>query len=275
MKKLSIIILSYNVRQLLINCLKSLPGHPDWEVIVVDNASSDDSVAQVKKHFPQVKVIVNKSNLGFAAGNNLGIHHARGRYVLTLNPDTLVPKNTIETVLQYIEQHSRVGAATCRVELPDGSLDYSCHRGFPTPWSALLHFTGFRRLSPYTASRIPNTVHEIDALTGAFALMRRAAGSEAGWFDEDYFWNGEDLDLCYRLKEHGWKIMYIPSVKITHFKGSSAKATLASRQKWALDSTAVMKIFYTKHLASKYPFFVNWFVYAGIWLLEKFRLVKT
>lgn len=272
MKKLSIVILSYNVRRLLTDCLRSLPHHPDWEVIVVDNSSTDDSVAYIKKHFPKVKVMVNPVNRGFAAGNNTGIRRTAGEYVLLLNPDTIVYPRTIETVLQYIEQHPEVGAATCRVELPDGSLDYSCHRGFPTPWGALLHFVGLKKLSPYTASNVPNTIHEIDALTGAFALIRSQAGDKVGWLDEDYFWNGEDLDFCYKLKAAGWKIMYIPGVKITHFKGSSAKATSASRRKWALDSTRVMELFYKKHLARKYPFFVNWAVYFSIWLLSKARL---
>jgi len=254
MKTLSIIILSYNIKKLLVDCLASLPKHKDWEVMVVDNASTDGSA--------DLATINNKINLGFAAGNNKAIKQSTSDYVLLLNPDTIVYPKTIETVLTYMQSHPDVGAATCRVELPDGSLDYSCHRGFPNPWNSLLHFLNIS--SSYSTKNIPSTIHEIDALTGAFALVRRTAGNQVDWLDEDYFWNGEDIDFCYKLKEAGWKIMYLPDVKITHFKGSSAKATKDTRLKWALNSTQVMELFYKKHLASKYPFFVNWLVYLGI-----------
>ncbi len=275
MPKLSIIILSFNVKDKLKACLDSIPSHSDWKIILPDNGSVDGSVEMVRKYFPQIKIIENNSNLGYAKANNLAIKESSGKFVLLLNPDTIIYPQTIETVLAYMESHLEVGAATCRVELPDGSLDYSCHRGFPTPWSALLHFLGLKRWSSYTAQSIPNTIHEIDALTGAFALINRSAGEQVGWFDEDYFFNGEDIDLCYKLKEKGWKIMFIPEVKITHFKGSSSKATIHTRQKWALDSTEVMALFYRKHLAQKYPFFVNWIVYLGIWVIEKLRIFKN
>ncbi|HJZ05777.1 hypothetical protein A2634_03750 [Candidatus Amesbacteria bacterium RIFCSPHIGHO2_01_FULL_48_32] len=279
MTQLSIIILSYNVERLLLGCLASLYGakkrSDDWEIIVIDNASSDNSVAQVKKHFPKVKLIVNKTNTGFAAGNNFGIKKSSGKYVLLLNPDTLVYANSISSVLNYMQSHPKVGAATCRVELPDGSLDYSCHRGFPNPTNSFLHFVGFKKLSSYTSQYIPNYPHEIDALTGAFAFIRRQAGRQAGWLDEDYFWNGEDIDFCYKLKENGWQVVYIPEIKITHYKGASAMATKDTRLAWAKNSTGVMSLFYRKHLAQKYPFFVNWSVYLGIWILKLFRLIRS
>lgn len=267
MKKLSIVILSYNVKKLLLNCLASLPGCPDWETIIVDNASTDGSA--------KLAHIKNKTNVGFAAGNNIGIKRSRGEYVLLLNPDTIVYPRTIETVLEYMQTHADVGAATCRVELADGSLDYSCHRGFPDPVNSLLHFIGLKKISLYTAQDIPNTIHEIDALTGAFALIKRKAGDEVGWLDEDYFWNGEDIDFCYKLKNAGWKIVYIPSVKIKHYKGASAKATPQSRRAWVINSTDAMRLFYKKHLQTKYPFFINWAVYLGIWILKISRLIKN
>ena len=267
MKKLSIVILSFNVKTKLLACLKSLPQHVDWEVTVVDNASTDGSAA--------IADIKNPVNIGFAAGNNVGIKKSTGQFVLLLIPDTIVYPNTIETVLKYMEKHPEVGAATCRVELPDGSLDYSCHRGFPTPWGALLHFLGLRSFSNYTSQNISNTIHEIDSLTGAFALIRRTAGDQVGWLDEDYFWNGEDLDFCYKLKEAGWKVMYIPSVKITHYKGSSAMASSETKKRWALNSTEVMTLFYSKHLAQKYPFFINWIVYLGIRIIKSFRFIHV
>ncbi|OGC91958.1 hypothetical protein A3D85_02440 [Candidatus Amesbacteria bacterium RIFCSPHIGHO2_02_FULL_47_9] len=273
MKTLSIIILSYNVKKLLLDCLKSIPKNTDWEVIVVDNASSDDSVVAVKKHFPDITIVTNGENLGFAKANNITIKQSTGKFVLLLNPDTVIYPKSIETVLDYIKSHPKVGAATCRVELPDGTLDYSCHRGFPTPWNSLMHFLKLR--SSYSTKDIPDTIHEIDALTGAFAMIRRTAGDQVGWLDEDYFWNGEDIDFCYKLKESGWKVVYIPDVKITHFKGASSKATPQTRRKWALNSTQVMELFYKKRLAQKYPFFVNWLVYLGIGILKFIRLIKN
>jgi len=101
------------------------------------------------------------------------------------------------------------------------------------------------------------------------------AGRQAGWLDEDYFWNGEDIDFCYKLKENGWQVVYIPEIKITHYKGASAMATKDTRLAWAKNSTGVMSLFYRKHLAQKYPFFVNWSVYLGIWILKLFRLIRS
>ncbi|KKU28447.1 MAG: WsbD [Candidatus Amesbacteria bacterium GW2011_GWA2_47_11b] len=267
MKTLSIIILSYNVKKLLLDCLASIPKHPDWEVIVVDNASTDGSA--------DLAAIKNPTNIGFAAGNNLGIRQAKGKYILLLNPDTIVYPKTIETVLKYMQDNPKVGAATCRVELPDGNLDYSCHRNFPDPVGSFLHLVGLRRLSKYSSTHIPNAIHEIDALTGAFAFIRRTAGDQVGWLDEDYFFNAEDIDFCYKLKEAGWKVMYLPQVKITHFKGSSAMATPVTRRLWAKHSTDAMRLFYRKHLASKYPFFINWLVYFGIWIIRLIRSIRA
>lgn len=292
--ELSIIILNYNTEDLLKDCLNSLKktiNRGNFEVIVVDNGSEDGSVVLVKKNFRWVKLIENKNNLGFAAGNNIAIKKAKGDYLLLLNPDTIVYSDTLRTVLKYLKENRKVGAATCRVELPDGSLDYSCHRGFPTPWNALTYFSGLAKLFPkskifagYTATyKDLDSTHEIDALTGAFAMVRKNAGEAVGWLDEDYFWNGEDIDFCYKLKRAGWKIVFIPDVKITHYKGSASglwhsgasRPTKETKSRAALSSTQVMRLFYKKHLAYKYPFFVNGIVYLGISLLEMFRLTKA
>lgn len=269
MKTLSIIILSYNVKKLLLDCLASIPKRKDWEIVIPDNGSTDGSLEEIPGAFST------GGNIGFAAGNNVGIRRSQSQFVLLLNPDTIVYPKTIETVLKFMQSHPKVGVATCRVELSDGSLDYSCHRNFPDPIGSFLHLIGLRQLSKYSSTHIPNTIHEIDALTGAFAMIRREAGVQVGWLDEDYFWNGEDIDFCYKLKAKDWKVMYIPSVKITHFKGLSAKATPESRRLWATDSTNAMSVFYRKHLASKYPFFINWVVYLGIWILEKMRIIRA
>lgn len=273
MTKLTIVILSFNTKDLLLACLASIPKKPDWDIVVPDNGSTDGTKEALKKLYPKVKFIENGQNLGFAAGNNVALKHIKSDYVLLLNPDTVVMPKTIETVLTFMESNPKVGAATCRVELPDGQLDYSSHRGFPNPINSLLHFLGQK--SDYANSDIPNKPHQIDSLTGAFALVRRSAGDQINWFDEDYFWNGEDIDLCYRLHAAGWQIYFLPQVKIIHYKGSSAKATKASRIKWAKNSTDVMAMFYKKHLAKQYPFLVNWLVYLAIKILYLIRLLKS
>jgi hypothetical protein len=293
--KLSIIILSLNTKDLLRDCLISLntvKNEVKFEVIVPDNGSTDGSPEMVKKEFPWVKKVIKiGKNIGFAAGNNIVLKNVSTEFVLLLNPDAIVYPNTLKRVLSYLEVNEDVGAATCRVELPDGRLDYSCHRGFPTPWNALAYFSGLSKLLPksklfsgYSATyQDLNQIHEIDALTGAFAMIRTKAGKKVNWLDEDYFWNGEDIDFCYRLKIFGWKIVFIPNVKITHYKGSASglkktgmsQPMKSTKRKAALSSTQVMKLFYKKHLAQKYPFYLNWLVYVGIKLLETLRVTKS
>lgn len=285
--ELSIVILSYNVSGLLKDCLKSIYSAQkptdSWQVIVVDNASSDDSVSMVKKNFPQVKLIVSKTNTGFSAGNNLALKKVSTPYTLLLNPDTIVYPDTISTVLKYVQGNPDVGAATCRVELPDGSLDYSCHRRFPNPANAFVYFfTGLAKKSSYAYTSIPSGIHEIDSLCGAFALIRTSVGKDLGWFDEAFWWNGEDLDLCYRIKQSGYKIIYLPQVKIIHFKGSSSglqksaksKTSQETKIRTTLSGIKAMRIFYDKHYAQMYPVLFNWFIYTGMWVLRNYRQAK-
>ena len=213
---LSIIILNYNVRELLLKCLESVFRNKsqNWQVIVVDNASSDGSVEAVKKEYSEVELVENKSNLGFAAGNNEGVKLAKAPIILFLNPDTVVVGKAIQKTYDYLMTNPDIGAITCRVELPDGKLDYSCHRGFPTPWNSFCYFLGLAKIFPkwkifsgYTATYLDiHKTHEIDCLTGAFLMVRKIAGQQIGWWDKDYFWNGEDIEFCYSLKQKGWKI---------------------------------------------------------------------
>ena len=285
---LTIVILSFNVERLLIDCLKSVFATQttanSWKVVVADNVSSDNSVASVKKLFPQVEIIQNSQNLGFSKGNNVALRRVNTEYTLLLNPDTVVYPHTIQKVLTFMIDHPKVGAATCRVELPDGSLDYSCHRGFPDPWNTFLYFFAgkLKKFSGYSDKPIPDIPHEIDALTGAFAMIRTKVGKKLNWLDEDYTWNGEDLDFCYRLKQLGWKVMYIPDVKITHFKGSSSglwktgqyQVAKAKKLTAARQGVDAMRIFYNKHLKVKYPWIFNQFIYLGMFLLKTIRQAK-
>ncbi len=281
---LSIIILNYNVKKLLLNCLESVikgkTKKDNWQIIVVDNASDDGSVEAVREKYPEVELIENKKNLGFSAGNNVGVKKAKAHVILFLNPDTVVVDGAITKLLKFLLSNPDIGALSCKVELPDGKLDYSCHRGFPTPWNAFCYFTGLTYLFPlspffagYTATYLDiNKIHEIDCLTGAFMMVRKKAGDEINWWDEDYFWNGEDIEFCYNLKMKGWKIYFYPDVKIIHYKGSSAKQ---NRFKTVSHGVSAMRIFYMKHYYKKYPPILRDLVLAGIKLLEHFRKAKA
>lgn len=292
MLDLSIIIVSYSAKEFLKKCITSIMENVKrvlYEIIVVDNNSSDNSSEMVKKEFSQIKLISNKENIGFSKANNQGIKISKeSKYILFLNPDTIVNAGTIEEMINFMDNHSDAGAATCKLVMPNGKIDDATHRGFPTPWNAFCHFTGLSRMFP--KSRIFagynlgwmdfNSTHKIDVLAGAFMLVRRKAGEEAKWWDEDYFFYGEDIDFCYMLKQKGWKIYYVPKVFVTHYKGVSGGIKAVSRNittasaetkksatKWRFEA---MRIFYKKHYQQKYPWIINFLVDKGISLKEKF-----
>ena len=297
---LSIIIVNYNTKDFLKKCLESLYSSIAGssllvEIIIVDNGSTDGSlqfINSLKEKDLNLKIIDNKSNLGFAKANNLAIKKSSGRYVLFLNPDTIVQKETLKIMIEFMDKNPKVGASTCRVELTDGRLDQACHRGFPTVWNSFCYFSGLEKVFPkskifagYSLTYLPlDKTHEIDAGCGAFLIVRQPVGETIGWFDEDYFWYGEDLDFCYRLKQKGWQVMFVPTTKIIHWKGAasgilkhSQKVSSASKEtkiKAAKASVKVMRIFFQKHYQDKYPKIVYWLVMVGIKLLEKIRLSK-
>lgn len=275
--KLSIIILNYNTGGLFKKCLLSIEKIKTdfkFEVVVVDNGSEDESCLMVKKDFPWVNLIENKKNLGFSKGNNIGIRRAKGKYILLLNSDTVVNKKAISEMVEFMEKNKKVGAATCRVLLEDGSLDPACHRGFPTPWNAFCYFLGLEKLFPkskvfagYHLGYLPmNKTHEIDSLTGAFYFVRKKVIDEVGLLDEDYFMYGEDLDWSYRIKKTGWKIMYVPKAEIVHFKKRSGRKAKNKklRRKVSDYFYETMKLFYKKHYLDKYPKILLFFVFLTI-----------
>lgn len=293
--KISIIIVSFNTKEFIKKCLNSIYQTVDkkkivFEVIVVDNASLDNSSEFIKKEFPQVVLIENKVNTGFSKANNQGIKKATGDYIFFLNPDTELRENTLEVLLDFLETHQDAGIVTSRVELPNGKLDDASHRGFPTPWNALCYFSGLSKLFPkiplfsgYSMScKDFKTIHEIDACVGAVMLVRRKAGEEIGWWDEDFFWYGEDLDFCYRIKEKGWKIYFVPSVSVLHYKGVSGgiksisknitTATEETKKRSQKARFEAMKLFYKKHYEKKYFKIITWLVYKGIDIKEGFIL---
>ncbi len=302
MMNLSIIIVNYNVKDLLRCCLQSLEplivnlpagkaGRKSLiEIFVVDNASQDGSVEMVQEEFPEVRLIASEKNLGFAKANNLAIKESSGRYLLFLNPDTTVPVETLPEMIRFMDENPEVGVSTCLVELASGGMDSDCHRGFPTPWASFCFFAKLEKLFPHSKLfgqyhqtwKDLTKAHEIDSGCGAFMMVRRKAMEEVGIWDEDFFFYGEDLDWCYRFKEKGWKVVFYPHCKIIHHKGASSgmkkssqevtTATRESKRRARQASTDAMRIFYEKHYRQKYPFFVTWLVLGGIKLMEKIRL---
>lgn len=289
MKKLSIIIVNYHSWEYLEKCLQSILADKedgflhDMEIFIIDNAFQE-KIPDMQKITSKtaITIVKNKNNLGFAKANNQGIKKSKGQYVLLLNPDTLVSPKTLQTMVKFMDENPKTGVAGCRVSLPTGKMDDASHRGFPTPWNAFCYFAGLANLFPksqffngyHLGYRQMDKIHEIDACAGAFMMIRRRAGEETGWLDEDYFWYGEDLDFCYRLKQKKWKIMYVPQVGVIHFKGVSSgikkhseslsKADEATKKQAQKARFAAMRIFYKKHYRKKYPPLMTGLILAGI-----------
>lgn len=277
MKKLSITIVNYNAGEYLIKCLDSLKKvekELEFDVYIIDNDSKDDSFERAQKKFPEFIYIDNKANLGFGKAHNIALKRAKTPYLLTLNPDCEVPKGTLKFIYDFMEKNPDVGLSTPKVEKADGSLDIACHRGFPTPKASFEYFFLKNDRLYHLTDRNMNEIHEIDSAVGAFMFMRREVLQKVGYFDEDYFLYGEDIDMCFRIKKAGFKVMYIPDVKVLHVKGVSSgikehskkvsKAS-SSTQNLAMNYFySTMKIFYKKHYAKDYPGIFNWLVYKGI-----------
>ena len=290
--KLTVSIVNFNAGEYLSSCLKSLEKikqEVDFKVIVVDNSSSDDSLQSAKLKFPWIKFIESSENLGFGKANNLVLKNLDTEYILILNPDTEIGKNVLNVMLDFMDKNPDVGAASCKVILDNGKIDWASHRGFPTPLASLLYFLGNGSLY-HLSNKFMEETHEVDSISGAFFLTKKSVlkkvSPPVGGFDEDYFMYGEDLDLSFRIKQAGFKIMYVPEVSIIHHKGVSSglkaatqKITTASLETRirALDSFYMaMAIFYRKHYSQNHLIFMNWLVNLGInikWWLAKRKLV--
>ena len=297
MRTLSIIILSYNTEQITRQCLDSLiqnvKANEDihFEIIVVDNASSDNSphmltAFQQTTHLPNLtcQIILNETNEGFPKGNNRGVRVCRGEYVLFLNSDVLVGNIKWEELLDYMQSSTSIGALTVRVNLPSQSIDPASHRGFPTIWNSFTYYAGLEKLSRYMSFlsqlfggyhliyRPLDSIHEIDSPSGAFYLMKRTIFEKLGGFDEEFFMYGEDLDLSFRIKEAGYTIWYYPKYEVLHLKHQSGlkKNKTAVRSKTKEYFYNAMKIFYRKHYAPLHSKIVNTMIYLFIDLKSKF-----
>jgi len=243
--RISVIIVNYNARYFLKNCIGSIlnsKDSPAFEIIVVDNHSSDGSCEMLSKDFPEVVLIRNNANEGFSKANNKAVSKANGKYVLILNPDMILPDSAIKQVYEFAERTRELGAVG--VQFIDGSGNFlpECKRNFPSPKIAGLKFLGFSK--GYYARHINReATAEVDILTGAFMFLKKSVYQEVGGFDEDFFMYGEDIDLSYRITKAGYKNFYLGTVQLIHFKGESTVKNKAYFQNFY----GAMGIFYKKH----------------------------
>ncbi|MGW9531108.1 glycosyltransferase family 2 protein [Paenibacillus terrae] len=268
----SILVVNYNTCRLTLDCLQSVYASEtqyQYEVIVIDNHSSDGSVDAIRVVYPEITLIANEDNTGFAKANNQGMEVASGRYVLLLNSDTLVQPDTLDTMIRFMDTHPEMGASGCKVILPDGSLDKACKRGFPTPSASFYYAFGWSKRYPdnpkynqYQLGHLsPDDEYPVDVLVGAFMLVRRETIEQVGGLDETFFMYGEDIDWCYRIKQAGWGIYYYPRTYIIHIKGGSARRRPL---KIIYEFHRAMWVFHRKHYKQQYNWITNMAVYAGI-----------
>ncbi|MCK4326613.1 glycosyltransferase family 2 protein [bacterium] len=267
---LSIVIVNYNSAVVLSPCLNSIYGreaNTDFEVFVVDNNSNDNSAELVEREFPQVKIIKNKLNLGFSKGCNQGIQKSKGGYILLLNPDTIIKSHALEDMVGFMKREPDCGIVGPQIMDSDGTIQLSC-RSFPSFRNALFNrYSLFTRLFPnnrfsrgYLLSDWDhNQIREVDWVSGACMMVRRQALDNIGLLDERFFMYCEDVDLCYRMKEQGWKVYYLPEVRITHCIGESSQS-IGCRS--IIEHHKSMFQFYKKHY--KRNFFLDYITLGGI-----------
>lgn len=301
---LSVIIVNYNVREFLEQALRSVERAARGlrvEVFVVDNGSVDGSAEMIRTYFPDVHLIINDENVGFARANNQAIRKARGRFLLILNPDTIVQEDTFRMLLAFMDRHPEAGAVGCTILNPDGSFALESRRAFPTPLVAFYRIIGLSHLFPrsrrfgrYNLTYLPHgEIAEVDALSGSCMLVRHAAlhyareevealqrseidpnslrhtrapgysGNGAGLLDENFFMYGEDLDWCYRIQQAGWKVYYTPETRIIHYKGESTKK---GELRYVRLFYGAMSRFADKHFQGHYSRLFAALLHAGILL---------
>ena len=246
----SVIIVNWNTRELLLDCLSALYQHPftqPWEVWVVDNASTDNTPAAVRQQYPQVKLIECTENKGFAVGNNLALERAEGRYALLLNTDTLVRPGAVQELFNFMETHPQAGAAGPYLLNPDQTLQVSCYP-FPTLSREFWRLFHLDFLLPYAVYDMPRwnptQPRPVDSLQGACLILRKETLDQVGLFDPNFFMYTEEIDLCYRIKQAGWEIFWVPTARVVHYGGQSTRQ-VAPQMFTSLYQTKVQ--FFRKH----------------------------
>ncbi|HET9162857.1 MAG TPA: glycosyltransferase family 2 protein [Solirubrobacterales bacterium] len=270
---IEVVVVSHGAKNLLGRCLGSLEAHPpkgEMSITVVDSGSIDGTPDMVEREFPAVKLI-RRANIGFSAANNLALRESKANAVLLLNPDTEVYAETLDAALRRLQSDDRIGMVGVKLVTETGDLDHACKRSFPTPLSALAHFTGVGRLSSssgaltqYRATHLgDDEPGEVDAVNGAFMLCKAEAVREVGLLDEGYWLYMEDLDWCHRFWDAGWKVFYEPAGVALHVKGGSSGARRGYRQEIAFHRGIAR--FYRRFDAPLHSPLINAAVYTGIW----------
>ncbi len=289
-----IVIVNWNTRDYLRDCLTSVFASEDirCKVVVVDNASDDDSAAMVRAEFPQAELIASPINGGYPYGNNIGLRRlgfdggdelhaaeaALPRHALLLNPDTVVPPTALRDMVHFLDEHPIYGAAGPKLVLADGSLDLACRRSFPSPSVAAYRMLGLarrfpksRRFARYNLTYMdPDEGTEVDSVVGAFMMVRREAVEKVGLLDEKFFMYGEDLDWAYRIHQAGWKIYYNPQVVVRHYKRAASKQS----QRAPVEFYRAMLIFYRKHYRRQTPWWLHALVMVGLVLKGGYPIVQ-
>ncbi|NEX19351.1 glycosyltransferase family 2 protein [Thiorhodococcus mannitoliphagus] len=270
--QVSVIVVNYNAGPLLSRCVGAVLGSDiPVEVVVSDNGSTDDSLTLLRATWgaeARLTLIENGANLGFAKGNNKALPHTQADYLLFLNPDSVVEPATLGRVRAFLENRPDVGMAGCLVLDPDGSEQVACRRSIPDPWIALKRILHLDRLGGSRGRRLNHSLEplpqgpiEVEAISGSFMMVRRAALDEVGPLDEGYFLHCEDLDWFVRFHEAGWKIALVPSAGATHYKGSCSTSTPIAVER---HKHRGMERFFRKHQAQQYPRAFGWLVIVGI-----------
>lgn len=284
MPDVSISITNHNTKDFLESCIssaiKSIKKH-SCEIIVVDDASVDGSVDMIRKKYPQVKIIKNGTNIGYVRSNNIGMRATSGRYVVSLNSDVIVLDESVDKLIRFMDNNPNAGAVGPKLLNSDGSIQLQARRGFPAMLNSLFYFSGLSRLFPknklmggYLLTYLDDrSTEEVDSLCGAAMMVRREVIERVGLMDEDYFMYGDDIDWCYRMKNAGWKVFYLPDAEIIHYGGRGGSRRQSYRN--IFEFHRAMAVFYSKHYAKLYLFPVDWLVYSGIWLKCMVELAKN
>lgn len=264
---ISICIVTFKVRDLLKDCLVSIDQNPPsvpYEIIVVDNHSEDGTIEMLQQHYPLVRYAVNESNEGYTRPMNQALKMASGRVLVQLNPDTLALPGAFDCLLDFMGARPQVGICTPKVLNRDGTLQKQCRRSAARPWDAITYFSGLSRRFPHSRKFArylmtyldENEVNEVEAVSGSCMVIRREVIDQIGYLDEQFFAYQEDADFCFRAREAGWKIFYVPQAQIVHFggEGGSKVDVYQSVYQWHRS----YYLYYHKHLAKDYFFLLNW-----------------
>jgi GT2 family glycosyltransferase/lipopolysaccharide/colanic/teichoic acid biosynthesis glycosyltransferase len=270
--KISVVIVNYNVKEYLEQSLLSIKRALDGishEIIVVDNASVDGSVAFILQRFPNIRLIELNENLGFGKGNNIALQQVSGEFVVLINPDTIVQEDTFIKLVQFFEANPQAAGATCKIINPDGSFSIDCRHSIPTPMMAFWKVTGLSKLFPnskifskYNLTYLDeNEIYPIPAISGSFMMFRKEVLDKVGYFDERFFMYCEDIDLCHRVNEAGYKIYYVPTTQIIHYKGESTKK---DNLDYIVTFNKSLYQFFLKYYAKSHIFLFRWIIILGI-----------